>query len=265
MLPYYGLDRMRRRLLLASPLLAIPAAWSQPAVTADSVLDRYVQVTGGKAARARAKTQFIKTRIAMPAQGIQGTANEYRGDGISYLEMEIPGVGKVEQGVHAGVVWEKSALMGPRLKQGDERYLALRQAALDSDWNWRRYYNAVLQGAVDSPEAPEPSHKVLLTPKEGGSPETRYYSKKSGYLVKMTTRQKSPLGDIAMEMSFSDYRNVGGVFMAFQNTVKAGPQQMEIVQEAVQNNVAIPAAKRVPPADVRLLMARQPAPAAKKQ
>lgn len=248
---------MRRRFLLASPLLAIPAGWGQAApVTAESVLDRYVAVSGGKAARMKARTQFMKTRVAMPAQGIQGTASEYRGDGISYIEMEIPGVGKIEQGVHNGVVWEKSALMGPRLKEGDEKYLALRQAQLDADWNWRRYYSATLAPSAAG-EAPEPSDKVVLTPKEGGSPETRWYSKKSGLLVKMSTTQKSQLGEISMEMLFSDYRNVGGVMIAFHNTVKAGPQQMEMVQEVVQNNVPIPAAKRTPPPDVQILIQKK--------
>ena len=264
---------MRRRLLLASPLLAIPVAFGQAAARAtptatpkakapakaDAILDRYVRVSGGKAARMKAKTQYMKTRISMAAQGIQGTALEYRGDGMSYIEMDIPGVGKVEQGVHNGVVWEKSALMGPRIKEGDERFLALRQSALDSDWNWRKYYAAELQPS-DPGEAPEPSDKVVMTPKAGGSPETRYYSRKSGLLVKMATTQKSPLGEIMMEMLFSDYRSVGGVMMAFHNTVKAGPQTMEMVQETVQNNVPIPVDKRTPPPDVQAILAKKAKP-----
>jgi zinc protease len=258
---------MDRRLLLASPLLAIrafgQAAPKPPAPgTAEAILDRYITVTGGKAARMKARTQFLKTKVSMAAQGISGTATEYRGDGISYVEMEIPGVGKVEQGVYKGVVWEKSALMGPRLKQGDERFAALRQAALDSDWNWRRYYSAELVPA-DASEAPEPSDKIVLTPKDGGSPETRYYSKKTGLLVKMSTILKSEMGTIPTMTLFSDYRNVGGVLVAFRNSVIAGPQQMELLQETVQNNVVIPPAKRVPPPDVMLLIQKPNTPAKK--
>jgi hypothetical protein len=260
---------MRRRLLLASPLLALPAAWSQAApktapkaATAEAILDRYVQVSGGKAARMKSRTQYLKSRVAMPSQGIQGTAIEYRGDGISYIEMEIPGVGKIEQGVYNGVVWEKSALMGPRLKEGDEKYIALRQAALDSEWNWRKYYSAELVPSEAS-EAPEPSDKIVLTPKLGGSPETRYFSKKSGLLVKMTTTQKSQLGAISMEMLFEDYRPVDGVLVSFRNIVKAGPQNMEMIQEEVRSNLPIPASKRVPPPDVQALIKAKSASAAK--
>jgi hypothetical protein len=245
---------MRRRILLASPLLAIPAAWGQAApAKAEAVLDRYVAVTGGKAARLKARTQYIKSRVGMPAQGIQGTASEYRGDGISYVEMEIPGVGKIEQGVFQGVVWEKSALMGSRLKEGDEKYLALRQAQMDADWNWRRYYTASLEQGAPG-EAPEPSDKVVMTPKDGGSPETRWYSKKTGLLVKMAIPQKSPLGTITMEMLFFDYRKVDGMMVPFHSTIKAGPQQMEMIQEVVRHNVPIPASKRVPPPDVQILL-----------
>lgn len=228
------------------------------ATTAEQVLDRYAEVTGGKAARLRVKTQLVKSRIAIASQGIQGTGTMYRAQGISYAEMEIPGVGKMEEGVHNGVAWDKSAMLGARVKKDDESYTALRAAAMDVEWNWRSHYTAELATAPDS--APEPCDVVVMKPKAGGHPETRYYSQATGLLVKMSTKQKSPMGEIPVTVLFSDYRDVDGVKMAFKNTMQVGPQQMEMIQESVQNNVPIPPAKRVPPADIQALMGAKPAP-----
>ena len=221
-------------------------------------MDRYVEVTGGKAARLKVKTQLVKTRIEIAGQGIQGVGTMYRAEGMSYAEMEIPGVGKMEEGVHNGVAWDKSAMLGARLKKEDESYTAVRQAAMDVEWNWRQHYTAEL---IESAEAaPEPSDVVVLKPKDGGNPETRYYSRATGLLVKMSTKQKSPMGEIPMNLLISDYRAVDGVKIAFKTTVMVGPQQMEMLQESVLNNVPIPPAKRLPPADIQALMNAKPAP-----
>jgi zinc protease len=251
---------MRRRFLLASPLLALRLP-GQPApakaTTAEQIVDRFVEVTGGKAARLRVKTQTVKTRVEIASQGIKGVGTMYRTAGISYSEMEIPGVGKMEEGVYKGVAWDKSAMLGARVKKEDESHTALRAAAMDVEWNWRNHYTAELGTAAES--TPEPSDVVVMKPKAGGHPETRYYSQATGLLIKLSTKQKSPMGEIPMNVLFSDYRDVDGVKMAFKNTVLVGPQQMEIIQEAVQNNVPIPPAKLVPPADILALIGARPA------
>lgn len=242
---------MLRRQLVSLPFVALAgcAGGAKP-LTADGIMDRYLEVTGGKAPREKVKSQTVTGRVEIPSQGIKGAVTIYRTQGASYMAMEIPGVGKMENGNKGDIAWEKSALMGPRLKEGDEKSQSLREAALDVESNWRNYFTATLAGEEEA--AGEACYKLILTPKTG-SKETRYYSKSTGLLVKSSAVQKSPMGEIPVETMPSDYREVDGVKMPFQTTVVVGPQKMTMIQESVLHNAPIPEDKLALPADIQAL------------
>lgn len=241
---------MRRRLFVSLPLGYLVACAQPAKPTAESVMDRYVEVTGGKEARAKVTSQMVKGRVEIPSQGIKGAVTIYRQKGASYMEMEIPGVGKMENGNSGDIAWEKSAMMGPRIKEGDEKAQALREAALDIESNWRSYFSAALAG--EEKVGGEDCHKLVLTPKSG-SKETRFYSKASGLLVKTSTVQKSPMGEIPVDAMPADYRDVDGVKVPFKLTIVVGPQQMNMIQESVTNNVPLPADKLALPAEIKAM------------
>mgnify|MGYP000859684321 CR=1 FL=1 len=249
---------MLRRLFVSLPFGTL-AACAQPAksgpATAESIMDRYVEVTGGKAARDKVVSQSVVGRVEIPSQGIKGVLTIYRKKGASYMSMDIPGVGKMENGHSGHVAWERSAMMGPRLKEGDEQAQSLREAALDIESNWRNYFTATLAGEEQA--AGEACYKLILTPKTGAK-ETRFYSKASGLLVKASAIQKSPMGEIPVDTMPSDYREVDGVKMPFKLTVVVGPQQMSMIQETVVNNAPIPADKLALPADIKALTSSAP-------
>src|SRR5260370_41063741 len=130
------------------------------------------------------------------------------------MAVEIDGIGKMEDGTDGSVVWERSALKGPRLKSGEEKAVALRGAAMQHDVRWRDYFQKVEFTGVE-PIDGHVCYRGALTPKEG-QPETRYYDKKSNLLVRTNMLLKTAMGEIPAEMTVSDYPRVNRVPMPFK-------------------------------------------------
>ena len=143
-----------------------------------------------------------------------------------YSALELGPIGKIESGFTDGVAWEKSSILGPRVKTGDEKDQAAREALFDAQVEWRKIFPKAETLGSESVNG-EDCYKVLLTPPTG-KPETRFYSKKSGLLLKSTTTAVSPMGEVAVEVEVSDYKNFDGILFPTQSKSKMGAQQMNM-------------------------------------
>src|SRR6266536_2414902 len=203
---------MRNFLLCGAVLLAagaLPAADDLP--KAETILDKYIEVTCGKAAYEKRHTEISTGTMEIVGKGIKGSLTSYRSEpNKSYTEIELQGLGKIQEGTDGTVAWSLSAIQGPRLKEGDEKSTALQAARFNADLNWRDAYKAETLGVeqVDGKDC----YKVRLTPKEG-MPITRYYDKQSNLLVKLAITMKNPMGEFAVESKVSDYRKEGDLLM----------------------------------------------------
>jgi hypothetical protein len=245
---------MRRSLSAAVVFAAF--AFAQKTPTAEQVMERYIEVTGGRAAHEKVRTEVMKAVTEVKAQGITGPTESYRDGKNYYMWMEVQGAGKIEYGAFNGIVWENSAIIGPRIKTGEEKAFYEREALLDKDLNWREIYrSAVLDGeeAVDG----KPCHKIVLLPKDSDKPETRFYDKSTGLLVKSIVITPSPMGDIPAEQRFFDYREKSGVKVPFRNITKMGAAEMTVTVTSLEFNTPIPASRFQPPAEVLALAGKQ--------
>lgn len=246
---------MNRRVVLISFIAAAaPACFAaDPLPSAASVLDRYIQVTGGKQAYDKRKTEIFHGTLDYAGLGIKGAITRYAAEPDKYYaSMDIEGLGKLEMGVNGGIAWENSALLGPRLKNGAERAEAIREGSLSATVNWRKLYPKVENAGVEIIDGEE-CYKVIMTPDEG-QPMIGYYQKKSGLQVKLTTVSTTQMGDIPVEMTASDYKNFGGILEPAKVIQKAGPQEFTITLERVEVNPAIPPETFALPAEVRQLV-----------
>ena len=209
----------RRRLMTALAGVLLPGTLA-PAFAADalpsaeSVLDRYVEVTGGKPAYERRKSEIAHGTLEYPAQGVKGAITRWETDSDNYYAtLDIPGIGKIEMGVTDGVAWENSAVMGPRVKKDQEKEQAIREASMNATLNWRKLFPKVELAGSEVVNGEE-CYKVVMTPATGHA-EIMYFQKKSGLAVKTTTVASSPMGEIPVEVLVSDYKNFGGVLMVW--------------------------------------------------
>lgn len=217
---------------------------------AATILDRYIDVTGGKEAYARHTSEIQSGTLVYSAQGVKAKITRYASEPDNYLaSVDITGIGRVDTGVTNGIAWENSVVLGPRIKKGDEKALAMQEATFNGTLNWRKLFPKVETTGVETVDGEE-CYKVLLTPAEG-RPETMYFSRKTGLLVKSSTVAATQMGDIPVEMLYSKYIEANGVKFPSVITQKAAGQEFTITIENVQVNVDIPAERFALPDEVR--------------
>jgi hypothetical protein len=240
--------------LLLAVSLTLRAA--DPVPTAEAILDRYVEVTGGKAAYAKRTSEVVTARVDFAAAGLSGKVVRYaQSPDKYYASMELPGVGPIEMGFAEGISWEKSAILGPRIKAGLERAEAVREATLNSTSEWRKLYPKVALAGTEVVNGEE-CYKVVMTPGEGNS-LTMFLQKKSGLAVKMTTVASNNMGEIPVTILVNDYKNFAGVWSPVKTTQQAAGQEFTITVEKVEPNVAIPADRFALPAEIKALAGKK--------
>jgi hypothetical protein len=226
---------------------------------AETILDHYIEVTGGAAAYEKHKTEIETGTMEFAAQGLKGNILRYSAPpDKSYAVIDLQGIGKMEQGTAGGVAWENSTIQGARVKSGAEKAQSIREGTFNSVLNWRKLYAKVETSGVGNVEGEE-CFKVVMTPAEG-KPETGYYSKKTGLLVKVDLVVDSPLGELPAEVLNSDYKTFDGVLMPTKSIQKVAGQEMVITIQSLKTNEEIAADRFEPPADVKALLNK---PAAK--
>jgi hypothetical protein len=217
---------------------------------ADAVLDQYFEVTGGRAAYKKIQTQITTGSMEFVGKGVKAMLTSYKmAPNKSYSVMELESIGKIEQGTDGETVWEKSAVQGPRIKTGEERASALREAALNADW--RELFKKAEMAGVE-PVGGRECYKIVLTPNEG-KPETRYYDTKTHLLVKVTKVVKTSMGEIPAEFSLGDYRDVGGILIPHRIAQTGLGQEFLVQLEKVQQNPQIAPSRFDLPEDVKAL------------
>jgi hypothetical protein len=251
--------KINRRLTLGALLGCVFApggpAFGADLPTAESLLDRYVEVTGGKAAYEKRKNEVVTGTVEFAALGLKGTMVEYYEDpGKYYVAMDLAGVGKIESGLSGGVAWENSVLQGARIKTGEERAQAVREATMNGTYHWRDLYSKAETAGEETVDG-EPCYKVVLTPAEG-NPVSMYFEKKSGLMRKTSVVVASQLGDIAAESTSTEYHRFDDILLPAKITEKAAGQEFTITIQSVKANQDIPAAKFALPDEVKALLAK---------
>jgi hypothetical protein len=229
---------------------------SRSAPSAESILDRYVQVTGGKQAYAKRKAEIAHSTVGCFPR-IKGTMTRYAAEPDKYYTSMDIEAREVEMGINGQVAWENSALLGPRVKTGIERAEAIREGTMNSTANWRKLYPKVVTQGIEMVDGEE-CYKVVMTPAEG-QPMVGYYQKKSGLQVKLTSVASTQMGDIPVELIASEYKDFGGILEPAKVTQKTGPQEFSITLDSVEVNPAIPPGRFDLPPDVRKLVDKAPA------
>jgi hypothetical protein len=228
------------------------AADDEPLPSGAWVLDHYIEVTGGKDAYAKHRSEIQSGVLEFPAQGLKAKIIRYAAEPDKYAtSVEIPGVGKIESGVTAGIAWDNSAVLGPRIKSGEEKARAIREAVFNATLNWRKVFTKVDNAGVE-PVDGEECYKLIVSPSEG-RPDTMYFSKKSGLLLKVTAVAVSQMGEIPVEMSYSGYKEANGIRFPSVIGQKAVGQEFTVTIDEVRVNEDIPADKFALPAEIKAL------------
>ena len=242
-----------RRLFTGALLASLCFAADEALPKAESILDRSVELTGGKAAYDKIHNAVEKGTFDLPAQGVHGTATIYAAEpGKNYLAIQIEGVGKIESGANGDVAWDNSVLQGPHLKTGAEKAEALHTATFNATANWRKMFTKVETTGTETVDDHE-CYRVVLTPTVG-KPIIQDYDKKSGLLLKSVATRNSAMGEVTVEILYGDYRKEGGILSPHKLTNKMMSQEFVITIDSTEYNAQLPPNIFDVPPDIQALM-----------
>jgi len=237
--------------LLVSTGGALAAADDLP--KADTILDKYIEVTGGKAAYAKVHNEISTGTMEFAAMGLKGQLVSYTAEPDKRVaEFTLPGLGKMLDGANGEVAWATSAIQGPRIKDGDERAEALVEGRFNADAHWRDLFKTAETVAMEAVDGKD-CYKVVVTPKAGG-PITRWYDKQSNLLVKSSMIAKSPMGELEAVSTFSDYRKEGELLVPHKVVAHVAGRELVMTVEKVEYNADIPKDRFDLPDDIKALL-----------
>ncbi len=254
---------MRKTFQLTSTIVVITAlipavAFAQDNALPDgkAVIERYLEATGGRAAYEKIASRVTHITLEFAAAGIKGKMTIYQvvpNKGL--ISVDIPATGLVEQGTDGTVVWERSAMMGTRLLDGQEREMMLRGVNVRSELEPEKVYDQIKTIGAEDVDG-KPTWKVELTT-VGGGKEIRFYDQASGLLLKSIASTSSTRGDFEVVTTHSNYKDMGGIKVSTVLTQESMEQKFVLTIENIELNPTIPPEKFALPDEVKALVAKQ--------
>ncbi len=244
---------------LSAPQAAAPAPAPAPLPSAKQILDRYVEVTGGRAAYEKAKHRTLTGTFELKGMGMKGSLLlQQSAPDKMRTQIELPGIGTIVKGTDGVSAWEMSPVTGPRLLEGTEKTEALLEAAFDADLHPERTYTKLETVRTEDLDG-KPVYVVELTPRSGGAPRVSYFDKESGRLLKFTATTTTAMGEVRAESRLEDYRPEGGIVMPHRVSLSAMGMEQVLTFDTISTD-PVPASAYAMPPEVKAL--QKPAPAA---
>ena len=220
---------------------------------AETILDKYIEATGGKAAYAKIHSEISTGTMEFAAMGLKGQLVAYAAEPDKRVaEFTLPGIGKILDGTDGEIAWASSAIQGPRVKDGDEKAEALLEAQFNADSHWRDIFKSAETVAVEPVDGKD-CYKVVVVSKAGKT-ITRWYDKKTNLMLKSVMISKSPMGELEATSVFSDYRKEGDILSPHKVVAQVAGRELTMTVEKIEYNAEIPKGKFDLPDDIKALV-----------
>lgn len=207
--------------------LVMPTGAAMAAPSADDIIAKYVDATGGADGYAAVKSSVSNGQFLLIDMGMSATLTSHSKGGNYKQTIAVEGMGEITQGITDGTVWQMHFMEGDSILEGDAAEAVVRQADLNQWGNWKNYFaGAEVAGEEDG------DYKVVFKAKGDGADSTGYFDKESGLLDKMEAA--GPDGSPAI-MSFSEYKEVGGIKLAHKTEIESG-MNIEMLVDSVEIN-----------------------------
>jgi len=231
--------------------LAAPLRAAESAPSVDSILEKFVAATGGKAALEKITSRVI--RGSLEAAGGPATTNwemYAKAPNKQFSQAELTGMGTLMDGFDGAVAWAKNPYEGVRVKEGDELAKVKRDADFHRELNFKTLHPGLAFKGTEKLDGDEVH--VLESKPTASSLERFSFSAKTGLLVRNESEFTGQQGKMSVDIRSEDFRVVDGVKYPYLLKIKinAGGQEFEfsIKIKELQHNVAIEDAKFAKPA-----------------
>ena len=221
--------------------------------SAEEVIERHIFVSGGAAAFEGLKTQRISGTLDYLASGLTARTETWSATGGRYYQaVDIPGLGKHEEGSDGKVAWERSPSLGPRAKP--KAALAGLGVTIDAAEvaGWRLLVSEVRTEAAETVDGRE-CLRVRVVGRGGKQVSTRWYQRSTGLLYRSSTALRTAMGEIPAVLTYEAYREVAGFRWPVVIRVAASGQDLLFRADEVALNAEIDPAVFELPEEIRRL------------
>lgn len=229
----------------------LPAGMAMAAPSAQEVIDKYIEATGGKDAISAQKSQVRKGEFNLVDMGMAAGLEMYNAPPNFKNRISIEGMGEVTQGITGDTVWQLHFMEGDSILEGDAAGQIRQQAEFEPLLNWSKYYDS-----ADYDGEEDGSHKIKLVAKGTGAESTMYFNADSGLLVKSDGMglDGSPATTV-----YSDYKDIGGGVKAAHKMEIAGGMTVEMTFASIEINVDVPEETFALPDSIKALLPEEEA------
>ena len=241
----------------------------QPATTSDSenlpsaeeILQKFIKAIGGEAAYKEHESQHATGTVDLGAQQMSGSMEIFAARPNKLLMIiEMPGVGKITTGYNGEIGWMNNPLTGPMILPE----ATLEQIATQAD------FDHVLRRPADFKSLEvlgieefngEPCYKLKLVHRTGFE-STEFYSVKTGLQTGFIATQPSPLGEVNVTTTITDYKKFEDMLMPSRIVQKIAGMEQVMTIEKMEFDTVPPSKFELPPEVKTLAEALNEKPAA---
>jgi len=253
--------KTRHRLTLVAALAAAPCTLAAQAAPGgalpapDSIVARYVEAIGGRAAVERQPARWDRGRVEIAAQGLTLTWEAFSGGGRLSTRSELPGFGVIRTGWDGEVAWSLNPAAGPSILEGNAA-LQMQQGADPLAVLHPARYVASMRTVEETDCGGARCWRVRVTTPWGESYD-ELYDTATGLLRGTVRRQSTPQGDIEVVSEITEYRTVAGVRLP--RVSRARMMGMEMLTTVDTSEVrTIPDSALAAPPEIRALRGGPP-------
>jgi hypothetical protein len=216
---------------------AAGASASVPTLTADQILDNYVNAIGGREAWEKLTTRISTGTIDVPAMNLSGlvTVRE-KAPNRSIFTVNFNGA-VFQQGFDGTVGWSADPQNGLREQTGDE----LAETKRDSDFyhplDLRQVYSKITLAGMDKINGRD-AYVVEALSGDLGTDKI-YFDVQNGLVLRIVSQHHTPEGAGTFTEDFSDFREVDGIKLPFTVHQESPGSTFTIKFTEVRHNEAI--------------------------
>jgi hypothetical protein len=199
--------------------------------SADALIATHVERTGGVSLWAL-EGSISRGQFILPAFGLQGSITiATRAPNQQRMDIELPGLGTLQQGFDGEVGWSVNPLAGAQIASGAASD-QLREQSSNAASMRDPSVIPVRETVGSAMSGSEACWRVRLT-WASGNVTYDCYGKESGLLIQTETPQTTEMGEVTSVTRYLDYQDVAGGLRPMRLLQSAGGQDTEIRFESI--------------------------------
>jgi hypothetical protein len=214
--------------------------------TPAAILARYVDALGGEQALRQHESSTRKGKMTIAAMGMEGSTTTHAA-APDKIAMNIEtGMGAMNQGYNGEVGWSDNPMTGAQVLEGDQLANMKQQADYYMPLNYPKHFTT-METVEETEWGGEAAYKVRLV-NSTGREAFHYFGKDSAMLLGIQGIQDGPMGESEVKITFSDYKEFGGLKVPGKTTLDVAGMQIEQTVETVTFGDVDPSAFEPPEA-----------------